>query len=156
MNGRECYSIDTSALIHWWCEGYTPEVFPSLLPLMEELVAEGRLRAARSVKDELADGPLRDWCQNQSNFFVDEDEAIQLRVRQLMAAYQNPRRTRGIAKADPFVIALAATQGGNWHVVSAEAGGGLANNPNIPTVCGAIGVKHIRFFDMLRQQGWQL
>jgi hypothetical protein len=156
MNGNVFYGIDTSALIHWWCEDYTPEVFPGLLPLMEGLVAQGRLRAARSVKDELAEGPLRDWCQNQADFFVDEDEAIQLRVKQLMAAYQNPKKARGIAKADPFVIALADTQEGEWYVVSAEAGGSLANNPNIPTVCGAIGVKHIRFFDMLRQEGWQL
>jgi Domain of unknown function (DUF4411) len=156
MNGKAFFSIDTSALIHWWCEDYTPEVFPSLLPLLEGLVAESRLRAARSVKDELADGQLRDWCQNQAEFFVDEDEAIQLRVKQLMAAYQNPKKARGIGKADPFVIALAATQEGEWHVVSAEAGGSLAKNPNIPTVCGAIGVKHIRFFDMLRKEGWQL
>jgi Domain of unknown function (DUF4411) len=97
MNGTAFFSIDTSALIHWWCEDYTPEVFPSLLPLMEGLVAEGRLRAVRSVKDELADGQLRDWCQSQAEFFVDEDEAIQLRLKQLMAAYQNPKKARGIA-----------------------------------------------------------
>jgi hypothetical protein len=47
-----------------------------------------------------------------AELFVDEDEAIQLRVKQLMAAYQNPKMARGIAQADPFVIALAATQEG--------------------------------------------
>jgi hypothetical protein len=95
MNGKVFYSIDTSALIHWWCEDYTPEVFPSLLPLMEGLVAQGRLRAARSVKDELADGPLRDWCQNQADFFVDENEAIQLRVKQSHGGLPEPQEGTG-------------------------------------------------------------
>lgn len=97
-----CYSIDTSALINWWVEDYGPEVFPGLLPLMEGLIAEGRLRAARSVKDELGKGDLRTWCLTQTDLFLDEDQAIQLRVAQLMTAYQNPKKTRGIDKADPL------------------------------------------------------
>jgi hypothetical protein len=148
------YSIDTSALINWWVEDYSPDVLPGLVPRMEALIAEDRLRAVRSVKDELGEGDLRKWCLAQPNLFVEEDEEIQKRVSQLMAAYQNPKKTRGIDKADPFVISLAHING--WHVVSAERGGSLANNPNIPTVCGAIGVEHIRFFDMLRLEGWKL
>jgi Domain of unknown function (DUF4411) len=123
---------------------------------MEGLVSEGRLRATRSVKDELGAGNLRKWCLARPDLFVADDEAIQVRVAQLMATYQNPKRARGIDKADPFVIALAATQEGDWRVVSAERGGSLAKNPNIPSVCADIGVTHIRFFDMLRIEGWQL
>lgn len=149
-----CYSIDTSALINWWVEDYSPDVLPGLVPRMGALIAEGRLRAVRSVKDELGEGDLRKWCLAQADLFVEEDEEIQQRVAQLMAAYQNPKKTRGIDKADPFVIALADIK--DWHVVSAERGGSLASNPNIPTVCGAIGVAHIRFFDMLRLEGWKL
>ncbi|MEE8173274.1 MAG: DUF4411 family protein [Alphaproteobacteria bacterium] len=149
-----CYSIDTSALINWWVEDYSPDVFPSLLAKMEDLIAQGRLQAARSVKDEVGEGELREWCLAQHDFFVDEDEEIQKRVAGLMAAYQNPKKPRGIDGADPFVIALAVMNG--WHVVSAERGGSLANNPNIPTVCNAIGVQHIRFFEMLRGEGWKL
>ena len=52
------------------------------------------------------------------------------------------------------MIALAAING--WHVVSAEKGGSLANNPNIPIVCDAIGAEHIRFLDMLRIEKWKL
>ena len=149
-----CYSIDTSALINWWVEDYSPDVFPGLLPKMEDLIGQGRLRAARSVKDELADGDLRTWCLAQPDLFVNEDEEIQKRVAGLMAAYQNPKKPRGIDQADPFVVALADMNG--WHVVSAERGGSLASNPNIPTVCNAMGVQHIRFFEMLRGEGWRL
>ncbi|MCH8097107.1 MAG: DUF4411 family protein [Proteobacteria bacterium] len=154
MAGGICYSIDTSALINWWVEDYSPDVFPGLLPKMEDLIGQDRLRAARSVKDELATGDLRTWCLAQPDLFVDEDEEIQKRVAGLMAAYQNPKKTRGIDQADPFVVALADMNG--WHVVSAERGGSLENNPNIPTVCNAMGVQHIRFFEMLRGEGWKL
>ena len=87
-----CYSIDTSALINWWVEDYSPDVFPSLLAKMEDLIAQGRLQAARSVKDEVGEGELREWCLAQHDFFVDEDEEIQKRVAGLMAAYQNPKK----------------------------------------------------------------
>ena len=150
------YSIDTSALINWWVEDYSPDVLPGLIPQMEALIVEGRLRAVRSVKDEMADGELRKWSLAQTDFFVEEDEAIQQRVGQLMASYQNPKKVRGIDKADPFVIALADVADGDWYVVSAERGGSLASNPNIPTVCNDIGINHIRFFKMLRLEGWQL
>ncbi len=69
------YSIDTSALISWWVEDYSPDVFPGLLPKMASLVAAGQLRAAQR-EDELADGELRRWCLAQSDLFVDEDETI--------------------------------------------------------------------------------
>lgn len=156
MPGQHFYSIDTSALINWWIEDYSPDVFPGLLPRMENLIAEGRLRAVRSVKDELSPGDLRNWCVAQADFFVDEDGAIQNRVAQLMANYQNPKKVRGIDKADPFVIALADVTNGEWFVVSAEKGGSLMNNPNIPTVCADIGIDHIRFFQLLREEQWQL
>ena len=136
-----CYSIDTSALINWWVEDYSPDVFPGLLPKMQDLIAQGRLRAARSVKDELANGDLRKWCLEQHDLFVDEDEEIQKRVAGLMAAYQNPKKPRGIDQADPFVIALADIN--SWYVISAERGGSLVKYPNIPTVCNAIGLQEI-------------
>lgn len=154
MPGVHYYSMDTSALIHWWVEDYSPDVLPGLVPKVESLISGGRLKAVRSVKDELADGDLRKWCLDQKGFFVDEDEEVQLIVSYLMATYQTPKKSRGIDKADPFVIALAKVNG--WYVVSAERGGSIEKNPNIPTVCHQLGINHLRFFEMLRLEGWQL
>ena len=42
MAGTNFYSIDTSALIHWWDEAYSPEQVPGLVPLLESLVEEGQ------------------------------------------------------------------------------------------------------------------
>lgn len=156
MNGAPHYSIDTSALITWWVEDYTPDVFPGLLPLMEGLISEGRLRAVRYVRDEIAPGDLLEWCKQQSEFFVEDDEEIQLKVLDLMAAYQNPKKKRGIGNADPFVIARAALDGEHWRVVSSESFGSLERNPSIPTVCDDIDVIHNRFFEMLHLEGWKL
>ena len=155
------YCIDTSALIDWW-EEYSPDVFPGLLPLMEALVAKGRLCAVRYVRDEIKDSDdeltLAKWCKAQGGFYCDDDEAIQLKVREIMERFQVPKKPRGIGNADPFVIARASLNGPEWHVVSSEkvAVGNKHKNPNIPFVCNEVGVKHIRFLEMLRMEGWKL
>lgn len=159
--GPPHYSIDTSALIDWWQE-YPPEVFPGLLPKMEALVAEGRLRAVRDVKDEIKDSEdpvtLAKWCKAQAGFYLDDAEEIQIKVGEFMGKFQVPKKPKGIGKADPFVIAHAALNGAAWHVVSSEklAIGNAHLNPNIPFVCKELGVEHIRFLDMLRLEGWKL
>lgn len=160
-DGPPHYSIDTSALIDWW-QDYAPDVFPGLLPKMEALIAQGRLRAVRDVKDEIKDNDdpvtLAKWCNAQTGFYLQDSEAAQVKVGELMGAFQVPKKPSGIGKADPFVIAHAALNGAAWHVVSSEklAVGNAHKNPNIPFVCNSIRVEHIRFLDMLRMEGWRL
>ena len=160
-DGQPFYSIDTSALIDWW-EEYTPDVFPGLLPLMEGLVAEGRLRAVQQVKHEIKDSDdeltLAKWCRAQEDFYLDNNKRIQFMVQEIMKQFQVPKKPKGISNADPFVIAWAALNGTGWHVVSSEkaAVGNMHKNPNIPFACNQIGVKHVRFLDMLRMEGWKL
>ena len=161
VENRPCYSIDTSALIDWW-EDYSPDVFRGLLPLMENLIIEGRLRAVRYVRDEIKDSDdeltLAKWCKAQNDFYLDDSDAIQIKVSGIMKEFQYPRKTRGIGNADPFVIAQAVIKGDQWCVVSSErlANGEAHKNPNIPFVCKEIGVRHIRFLDLLRKENWKL
>ena len=64
---------------------------------------------------------------------------------------------KGIAGADPFVIAAAEIIGGDCWVVSAErASNGSPYNPNIPFFCLERGVRHIDFFTLMKQEGWKL
>ena len=164
VENRPFYSIDTSALIDWW-EDYSPDVFPGLLPLMENLIIEGRLRAVRYVRDEITDSgrpndelTLAKWCKAQNGFYLDDNEEVQIMVRKIMRQFQNPKKSRGIGNADPFVIAQAAVSGDNWCVVSSEraANGNADRNPNIPFVCKELQVRPIRFLDMLRMENWKL
>ena len=162
MNGAApFYSIDTSALIDWW-EVYSPDVFPGLLPLMEQLVSAGRLRAVRYVRDEIKDSSeeltLAKWCRSREDFYLEDDEEIQALVSTIMGTFQVPKKPRGITNADPFVIARAKLGGNAWRVVSSErpANGNADKNPNIPFVCEQIGVAHINFLEMLRLEKWKL
>ena len=91
-------------------------------------------------------------------FYVEEVEPVQLAVKDLMAAFQNPKKRSGISGSDPFVIAHAMASGAHWHVVTEEAlhNGSADRNPNIPFVCNAVGVRHVNFLDMMRMEGWKL
>ena len=138
MPGEVSYSIDTSALLDWWVRFYPPKVFKGLLPRVEGLIEEGRLRASREVQEEIEyeNEGLRDWMKGHLTLCIDSDETIQSVVAQLMAAYYNPDKPdKGISGADPFVIGLAATRTPKpWAVVSGEKPGS-AENPKIPWVC---------------------
>ena len=85
------YSIDTSALIDWWVRYYPPTAFKGLIPRMEALIAQGRLRASREVQEEILyeNEGLRDWLKAQAHLCVESDEAIQIVVSDLMARCHN-------------------------------------------------------------------
>lgn len=162
---RPHYCIDTSSLINWWDEDYSPDVFEGIPDRLSELIKTGRLLSVRAVQIEIKDSDpkatkinLSKWCKAQPSFYLEDDNDIQQKVREIMARYQNPKKKLGISGADPFVIARAIINGPNWHVVSHEnpANGNSHKNPNIPFVCTELGVKHIRFLDMLRIEGWRL
>lgn len=156
------YCIDTSSLINWWDEDYTPLVFEGLPDRLAALITEGRLRSTRAVHDEIKDGDskvtLAKWCKSHVEFYLEDDELVQRRVREIMAKFQSPKRKLGISGADPFVIARAMLSGVNWHVISSEnpAAGNAHKNPNIPFVCVQLNVKHISFLDMLKMERWKL
>ena len=99
-------------------------MFPGLLPLMENLIIKGRLRAVRHVRDEIKDSDdeltLAKWCKAQNDFYLDDSGAIQIKVREIMNEFQNPKKTRGISNADQFVISQAVINGDKWCVVSSE------------------------------------
>ena len=156
------YSIDTSALIDWWVRYYPPRAFGGLVPRMEQLILDGRLRASREVEEELKrqDDECFKWAKEQLDFFVESDMSIQDVVTNLMTAYFNPRKPdKGISGADPFVIALAAVQRPQqWIVVTGEKPGSL-ENPKIPWVCSHFRpqpIHSIGFLELIVEEGWQL
>lgn len=156
------YSIDTSAMIDWWVRYYPPSVFRGLVPRMEELIADGRLRASREVLDELEkkDDECFKWAKKQGDFFVDSDANIQSVVAKLMDRYLDPKKPdKGISGADPFVIGLAAVQNPKpWVVVTGENPGSL-ENPKIAWVCKQFkpqAIQTIGFLDLIKEEGWRL
>jgi hypothetical protein len=108
---RPIYSFDTSAFIDWWVRHYPPAILPSLKTQMEGIVQEGRLKASRSVYDELEVGgdELFKWVKSlKSEIVVEDNEAVQKLARLLIAKYSFPNKPKnGLNGADPFVIAHA-------------------------------------------------
>lgn len=150
------YCIDTSSILTWFVDIYPPAILPKLPARMESLAAAGRLRAPRAVLDEIKAGDdCHSWAKAQADLFIEESVAVQRAVRLIMAKHHNPAKPlKGISGADPFVIAMAATGGSHWTVVTDEHPGS-AENRKIPFVCGAEGVKCTNFRGMMLAEGWQ-
>jgi hypothetical protein len=151
------YCIDTSSIIEWFVDTYPPAIFPSLPERMEALIASGRLRAPKAVRDELSreTDECYKWAKAQADLFVEESTSVQLVVRQLMATHHNAAKPhKGISGADPFVIAMAKDGGSHWIVVNDEHPGSLENR-KIPFVCNHEKVACISFQGLMLAEGWQ-
>lgn len=162
---KAVYSIDTSALMTWYFRRYPPEVFPGLVPLMEKLIADGRLRASEYVLIELGGKKdlLHDWAVAQHDFFIKTDSDVSVRAANLIKAYPlltDPTALRPI-QADPYVVALASSRQ-DWIVVTQETyaktktSGKRKNRTYIPDVCVAEKIHCIDFLDMMRREKWSL
>jgi hypothetical protein len=153
---RPTYSFDTSAFVDWWVRYYPPIILPSLKKQMEGIVQEGRLKASRSVYDELEVGgdDLFNWVKYlRSEIIVEDDEAVQKLARSLIAKYSSPNKPRnGLNGADPFIIAHAQKNSPSWIVVSGEKGD--VNNPKIGYVCGQLNIKCLDFRRFWTNEGW--
>jgi hypothetical protein len=150
------YCIDTSSIIKWYVEDYPPSIFEGLQERIEELIVAGRLRSPKAVFDEIKSGDdCHEWCKAQTGLFLEESEAVQAIVSEIMAAHYNKEKPhKGISGADPFVIALAKDGGANWTVVADEHPGS-AENRKIPFVCNAEGVGCITLQQMILAEGWK-
>lgn len=149
------YVFDTSALIGAWVRSYPPDAFPALWDSLDELVEAGELSAPEEVLEELKsqDDDLYKWVKDRkAAIIVPTSRAVMLEARAILA--DHPRLTmpgRGRGRADPFVIALAATQG---TVVVTQEQGGSASKPRIPYVCEQRSVECAELLDVIRREGW--
>ena len=151
------YSIDTSALIHGWRRAYPPANFGQVWTRLEELIAEGRLRASIEVINEIErkDDELCAWCNEQDDFIVDIDDAVQNVLAEIMGTFPKLVDTaKGKSGADPFVIALAQSQDPRWTIVSQELGG-TDDRPKIPYVCAQNKLRCINLLDLIQEREWK-
>lgn len=150
------YSIDTSALLDGWVRYYPPDVFPPLWDTNFDLLIEtGELIASKEVLVELEkkDDDVFEWASDRKQMFVPIDDKIQPLVSNIMATYQRLVDTRKArSAADPFIIALAQRR--SCTVVTGELPTNNLNKPNIPDVCGDMGIRCINLLQLFRDQGW--
>ena len=150
------YSIDTSALIHAWRVAYAPTNFPGVWAKIGELIATGHLCAIDEVLLELKerDDELLKWAKDNRpmfraiNFDIEEKhrEILRLWPASIVASQSGPF-------ADPFVIALAATE--RCIVVTEEKKTGNMKGPKIPDVCDHLGVQWTTCLGLIQREGWR-
>jgi hypothetical protein len=157
MTTTSVYCMDTSAIIDWHERFYPPESFPSLVPLVDDLIAAGRLLLSEEVALELRAkaAAAGAWCDSRKEQLVlPTDAGVAVAVRDILR--EHPRLVGALKnrnRADPFVIAVARLKGA--VVVTGEVGGS-ANRPKIPYVCGQLGIGCLGFVDLIKAEGWRL
>lgn len=150
------YSIDASALIGGWGRHYPHDVFPLVWAKMQVLIECGDLRATELVLHELSkkDDELLEWTKSQENLYVPVDEGIQEAVKRILAHHDELfELAKNRSGADPFVIALAETNG--CAVVSEEKRAPKGKQPHIPDVCTALGIRHLSLLELFREERWR-
>lgn len=158
---RRVYCIDTSALIEAWVQQFPPDVVASFWPKMDGLVRSGRLIAPEDVREELRHPPeLKQWADERDDLFreLDGDHEQRL-VREVVDDIREAATNRGLRllqrdfKADPFVVALARSEG-TVVVHQERAANQPSARPKIPNVCAWYDVPAMNLLAFVRAQGW--
>lgn len=153
-----CYCMDTSALIDLK-ELYPRDIFPSLWKSIERLISERRLIAPREVLKELEtyevkEDELLKWAKRHKGMFKDLDAEQLQHVRNILANFPHlVDPTKTTPDADPFIIALAISEG--CTVITSEKPANPGARPKIPDVCARHNVKSISLLEFFRQEKWK-
>lgn len=149
------YCIDTSALIDLQRRFYPPDVFKSLWKNFENLIVERRIISPREVLNELknTDDELFNWAKTKKKMFIDLDLEQMKLLKDILSTFSNlidPNKI--IPDADPFIIALAISEG--CSVISSENLTGSGGRPKIPNVCQHFNITCFKLIDFFRRQNW--
>lgn len=150
----DIYCIDTSSILEAWVRTYPRDIFPGFWINLQELIDSGRLISPEEVLQEIQrkEDDVAVWAKSQTQFFVPFDEHQEEHFITVMTDHalliSNTKRKHD---ADPFVIALAKTQG--CAVITEERSGSLSK-PKIPDVCKALGIDCFSVLDLMRREGW--
>ncbi|MCC0057777.1 MAG: DUF4411 family protein [Hyphomicrobiaceae bacterium] len=157
MDGSGLYCFDTSSLLAAWNELYPIGHFPTVWEHLAALVEAGRAIAPVEVRHEVEkrDDGLFKWLKTNKAMFVDVDEPVQVRQRDILTKFPRlvaERKNR--FSADPWVIALALERGA--AVVTDERATLKPLRPNIPDVCadGEFLRPCFPILEVIRQEKW--
>lgn len=149
------YSFDTSSFLNGRRDLLPPTVFRSLWYNLEEMIADGDIRAVDVVKEELSrrDDEVSKWVNLQEDLFVALSLEIQQETKYVLANHPKLMgKGGGRNGADPFVIGLARATGGT--VVTEEKMSGNIERPRIPDVCASLGIPCLGLVGFVVEQGW--
>jgi hypothetical protein len=137
-----------------WHNRYPIDVFPTFWQHIDELISSGELVATEVVLFELEakDDTLKEWAKNQNGLFVELDDVVQIRAREILTTFPAlVKKKADRTEADTFVIALALE---NNYVVVTEEQFGNTRNPKIPIVCDNYRIRCINILELIRECRW--
>jgi len=149
------YSIDSSGILDLF-RYYPPDVFPTIWTQMDSAASGEIVFAIDEVYRELEkkDDVAFQWVKAHRMMVVALDTEIQQRVTTILAAHPRLIDTRkNRSSGDPFVVGLAQSRG--LTVVTGERASGVIGKPNIPDVCGVLGIPCMDVLSMFRNEGWK-
>ncbi|MGO1311336.1 MAG: DUF4411 family protein [Brevibacterium aurantiacum] len=150
------FTLDTNILVGME-RLYPRDIFPAMWSNIESAVSAGEACICEATLREVKRGgdDLYTWASNLEGFVCGVTEAELAVVADVATAH--PEWVQGQRnEADPFVIAHAKVEQSTIVTEEKRAGSNTADkNQKIPNVADEHGVKTIRFFDYVRDQGWQ-
>lgn len=150
------YIVDTCSLTEMR-RTYPKDIFPGAWDKISILAGSGIILSVENVYEELKsqDDDVFEWARRFSEIFLPLDEAIQLKVREILKTHKNlldlKKKT---SEADPFVVACAILH--DCTVVTEEKPSGGSNKAKIPDVCKAYGVECVPLIEMFRREDLKL
>lgn len=150
------YTLDTNILIGL-VQRYPRDIFPAMWKNIESSIEVDESCICEAILREVHRGGdgLHTWAKNLDGFVcqaTDEELAV---VAEIGVAH--PEWVQGqLNEADPFIIAHAKIE--KSVIVSEENRKGPNTedrNQKIPNIADEHAVKTIKFFDYVREQGWQ-
>ena len=136
-------------------------MMPVFWSFIEEQARQQRLASSEIVLQELQDGEdqLKQWASGlRAVMFRVPTEEVQERYSEVVANVNGNGRyaphnvSRFLAKADPWLIAHARTDGG--RIVTFEKPEPNSKRPKIPDVAGVFGVSCINLWDLIEELGF--
>lgn len=111
------YSFDTSAILNGRRDIFLPATFAFVWEGLEQMAADGQVRAVDEVKRELSekDDDASRWAKRCKKLFIPLTHDIQRATTEILAQHPRLLGVGGSGSrnaADPFVIALAHARGG--------------------------------------------
>ena len=154
------YWLDSNVFIEANKGPYGFDIAPGFWTFLDEMVNTGRVCSSIMVYYELTagDDDVANWAKDRrsSGLFMEPDAAVQDRFRAI-ADYVNGRyptheSRRFLSKADPWIIAHAAAEGGTVATLETRVPDN-SQKAKIPNVGDQFNVVSRNTYQMLRQLG---
>lgn len=150
------FTLDTNILIGL-VQRYPRDIFPAMWKNIEASVLLGESCICEAILREVHRGgdELHKWAKNLQGFVCTVTDAELMTVAEIGA--DHPGWVQGqLNEADPFIIAHAKTEQSIIVTEESRKGRGTEDkNQKIPNIADEHNVKTLKFFDYVRNYGWQ-